>query len=187
VQFLSGLVILIEIVGQQRIERFATATSQLLEALAKAQPLREVSRGLWDTSRYFLLFLVTTGEKEAEYLAKSNAAKYDTPALWASSILAVVSTLVIIATQFPFTVSLLWKAPAVLVGAMLASALFVYLIAINVLLVPIILLLRPLEFVFDQAAHATIAMLKQTTLSRLFLVASLILYIASFVLELAAS
>ena len=194
IQFLSGLVIVIEIVGRDRVEGARKPTIQLLDAIVDAQLLRRVGTGLWETSKYFVLYQLAPwgSEKERYYLDLSNAAKYDTQAIVAWLGLTVLGMVGLWATIFSLWqdelgLHSLWIFPLSFIGLFMASGIFVYIVALPMALLLMHILVRPLKWALDRGLRLISKVLERQGIARTILAVSLILFVLAFFMEIAAS
>ena len=189
-QFTAGLVIIVEIIGKDRIDGTRDRFVALLDRLHTAQPVRRIANGLWDTAKYFVLFMLATDkEKEGKYLKLSNEAPYDTQAIVASALLTISLTTLFLVNTTPSSdlVSLWWMIPLTLVISGLASVFFVYIVIVNALLLLSFVFFYPLEQAADLALRGASHVLARRRMSTLFLLSSLGLFAAGMFLEVLAS
>ena len=186
-QFVSGLVIIVEIVGKQRMEAFAGVARQRLGALTWVQFVRGMANDLWDTSRYFLLYVYASGQRQERYRRLRSAAKYDRPAVVAAALLAVAWTAVLMIGRSALDLHLAWLLPLIFLPSFAVGIAIVYTVVIPLFLLPILVIFWPLAFMLDLTARVLVGMLKREPLSRVLLVASLLLFVTGLLLEIAVS
>jgi hypothetical protein len=186
-QFFSGMVIVLEIVGRDRVDHFASLIRALLNRLVRARALRQASQDLWETSKYFVLYMVTFGEREKVYQEKRSQTKYDRHATVASLLLTLLLTLWYFTQVLEHTSATLWDYVGVLCASYITSLVLAYVVIINALLALIFAIVRPIEWAFDRVATLVIHVLEQRGLSSVIVFLSFALLIVSFLLDLLAS
>ena len=200
VQFGAGLVILIEIIGKERIESIADKVRSKLSIIIEAKPLRAVAAELCRTSKFtalgilfWFLMIFSFGlskrirQNMVNYTEKTESTRYDTRALVATTILAILGSIAYLITQSQWGINLLYEIPVALLLCGGSSMFLVYIVALNLLLFLIYIVFRPSEWVFDFCANIVLRMIQKKGLSQLLLIISLFLFIIGFILELLAS
>ena len=186
VQFVSGLVIVIEIVGKDRVEAFARSASVTLKALARAQPLRNASKALWDSSRYFVLANLSFGKRREAYLARINSRVLNA-AITLSAGLAALTTVAELIGEGRHGAALLWRIPVLLFIAFSLWMVFIHVVVLNLSQVMLFVVFWPLALLVQLIARGVSRLLDRVRLSQVLLVVSLVLYVVSFALQLAVS
>jgi K+-sensing histidine kinase KdpD len=191
-QLVSGMVIVLDIIGQDRVEEWANSMREQLANLAAAQPFRDAAAELWNTVISFLKYLSArpSTEQEDEKLRVLVDSKYNRVAryIW------LITTMILFTGAVVFSVRnhgwswniLLYFIPVLLASALI-SLVFTYLALFNLLLIFFIAIVRPTEWVFDIFASGVVSVLKRRGLSQVALILSFALLVLGMLSELLAS
>jgi hypothetical protein len=185
IQFLGGAIIVIEIIGKDRVEELAEVVRLRLSKISDAEPVKAAVNDLKENSKYLYLSIITLDkEKATEYRQKSNQMKSDLPAILLWLIMTVAVTIVFYQWQLEWGWGLLWKLPLTFVIAFFSTFFFVYLIVLHIIRFTIFIILRPVELVFDRIAKFIIRILEKTRVIKRLLIISFFLLVVGFILEL---
>lgn len=191
-QFVSGTVIVLDIVGPDRVEDWANSVREQLTNLADTQPLKSIATSLWKTVRSFLSYFFTwpSTEREKEELRELVKSKYDWLArcVWlALTVIMIIVAIVYLILNRGWVWSLFLYIPLALVASALISLLLTYLVVFNLLLILFIVVVRPIELVFDILARGVVGVLRRKGPLKVARILSFILLSLGTLFELLAS
>lgn len=188
IQFLAGTVIVIEIIGKERIGDLTDVVSQRLSKIAEAEPIRAAAKDLSNVSKYFYLFVITKDkQKKAEYLEKGNQLKTVNPAKYLSFLLTGLATGMVYDWWLQWGWSLIWQLPLTVFASLLLSVFVVHLVLLYIVIIIIYVVFRPVEIIFDRFAKFLVKLMAKERVVRRLLILSLGLLVISFFLDLLAS
>jgi len=189
-QFLSAMVILLEIIGKERVEESASVVRQRLSRMVEARPLGDLKESLYGPAKYYLLAYLTGllffskkyREKSNKYLDEVITGRVEWT-VW--RVFIMFSTLLLIGWQFDWGWPLIWKVPLILF--LVSSSPFIFFILGNTIMFLFFTSLRPIAWMLDRFAALVVYMLGRIEASRLWLIISLCFLVMGFLLELLAS
>jgi hypothetical protein len=188
IQFLAGTVIVIEIIGKERIGDLADIVRLRLSKIAEAEPIRAAARDLSNLSKNFLLYINTSDkQKSEEYFEKGSKSKTAIPAAILSFILAAIAIIIFYRWQLAWGWGLIWKLPLTVFASLGLSAFFVHTIFLYIIILIIYVIFRPVEIAFDGFAKFLVKAMAKERVVRRLLILSLGLLVMSFFLDLLAS